>query len=37
MGNTTQKVANEKGNVEDFIYEFQKELKISLIEDTIFD
>lgn len=33
----TQKVTNENGKVDDFIYEFHKELKISLIEDTLFD
>lgn len=30
------KVTTERGKFEDFTYEFQKKLKISLIEDTIF-
>lgn len=31
------KVTNENEKFEDFTYEFQKKLKISLTEDTIFD
>lgn len=31
------KVTDENKKFEDFTYEFQKKLKISLTEDTIFD